>query len=436
VTTGKKPRCRNCAAASKPSPPLLPGPHATQIVRACGAMAMASRATARPARCINVWAGRAAAAACSMRRVAAMSNRSAAVADVMRCIDPLCRRASYHRTMMLKTLGWLLVLLLAWFAGFVGLGMALIGGLVWALGLLAAGVGAVPAGVTLRRVPLRDIAWAVNVGCGFGVMRWLDVPAEAGSSACALAGDGRRPAVPRVLRPGCACAAGMDRRQMDAGARTRIAGRAAGQPGAPAPLGARSTPRPSMSMSAVLPPIRSPAPARCRTDSAQPLEPWPRLSHTPGMPLAPSTGGPSGSMGRAPFHSCTLAPVLAAGRAGKPVVQHLVEGLERGGALGVQRAADFGAAGHAHAVAQARDRDLVALVHQRAARRVQRLADRRADRVAVHRRQRDLQAQRAQQRAEARPAHTTTGRSCAARRFSPATAQVAGCAAPAARPWC
>jgi hypothetical protein len=59
VTTGKKPRCRNCAAASKPSPPLLPGPQATQIVRACGAMAIASRATARPARCISVWAGRA-----------------------------------------------------------------------------------------------------------------------------------------------------------------------------------------------------------------------------------------------------------------------------------------------------------------------------------------------------------------------------------------
>ena len=38
---------------------------------------------------------------------------------------------------------------------------------------------------------------------------------------------------------------------------------------------------------------------------AQPLEPWPRFSHTPGTPLAPSTGGPSGSMGRAPFHTCT-----------------------------------------------------------------------------------------------------------------------------------
>jgi hypothetical protein len=85
--------------------------------------------------------------------------------------------------MMLKTLGWLLLLLLAWFAGFVGLGMALIGGVVWALGLLALVWGLFLLGVTWRRVPLRDVAWAANVGCGFGVMRWLDVPPEAGSGA-------------------------------------------------------------------------------------------------------------------------------------------------------------------------------------------------------------------------------------------------------------
>ena len=52
----------------------------------------------------------------------------------------------------------------------------------------------------------------------------------------------------------------------------------------------------------------------------------------------------------------------------------------------VERAAELGAAGHAHAQAQARDRDLVALVHHRAARRVERLADVGADRVAVDRR--------------------------------------------------
>lgn len=78
--------------------------------------------------------------------------------------------------MTLKYLGWLLVLLLAWLAGFVGMGMALIGGAGWALGLLAIVWGLYLLAVTLRRVPLRDIAWAAGVGYGFGVMRWLDVP--------------------------------------------------------------------------------------------------------------------------------------------------------------------------------------------------------------------------------------------------------------------
>jgi hypothetical protein len=146
---------------------------------------MASRATARPARCISAWAGRAAAAACSMRRVAAMSNRSAAVADVMRCIDPLCRRALLSSNDDVQDLGWLLVLLLAWFAGFVAWAVALIAGAALGAGLLAAVWGLFLLALTLRRVPLRDIAWAVGLGYGFGVMRWLDVPAEAGSSLCA-----------------------------------------------------------------------------------------------------------------------------------------------------------------------------------------------------------------------------------------------------------
>ncbi|MGJ7552684.1 hypothetical protein ACSFBI_01695 [Variovorax sp. RB3P1] len=85
--------------------------------------------------------------------------------------------------MTLKTLGWLLVLLLAWFAGFAGMALALIGGAGWALGLLAVVWGLFLLAVTWRRVPLRDIAWAAGVGYGFGVIRWLDVPAEAGSGA-------------------------------------------------------------------------------------------------------------------------------------------------------------------------------------------------------------------------------------------------------------
>ena len=45
-------------------------------------------------------------------------------------------------------------------------------------------------------------------------------------------------------------------------------------------------------------------------DRAHPLEPSPMVIHTPGTPVAPSSGGPSGSMGRAPFHSCTAVEVL------------------------------------------------------------------------------------------------------------------------------
>src|SRR5690606_38223423 len=67
----------------------------------------------------------------------------------------------------------------------------------------------------------------------------------------------------------------------------------------------RSTPSPSRSTSGARPPIRSATARALPQDSAQPLEPWPMLIHTPGTPVAPSSGGPSGSIGRAPFHSCT-----------------------------------------------------------------------------------------------------------------------------------
>lgn len=84
--------------------------------------------------------------------------------------------------MTFKTFGWLLVLLLAWLAGFVATAVALIAGAAWALGLLAGVWGLFLLAVTLRRVALRDIAWALGVGYGFGVIRWLDVPVEAGAS--------------------------------------------------------------------------------------------------------------------------------------------------------------------------------------------------------------------------------------------------------------
>ena len=85
-----------------------------------------------------------------------------------------------------------------------------------------------------------------------------------------------------------------------------------------------------------------------------------------------------------------------AGRAGKPVVQHLVERLHGAGVDGVGPPADLGRAGHAHALAQARDGDLVALVHHAAARADDGLGHVRADRVAVYRTQRHVQAQRRQ----------------------------------------
>ncbi|WPG40455.1 hypothetical protein [Variovorax sp. EBFNA2] len=83
--------------------------------------------------------------------------------------------------MMLKTFGWLLVLLLACIAGFIGTAAAMIAGAAWALGLLIAVWGLFLLAEVLHRVPLRDVAWALGVGYGLGVIRWLDVPVEAGS---------------------------------------------------------------------------------------------------------------------------------------------------------------------------------------------------------------------------------------------------------------
>ena len=61
-------------AATRPSPPLLPGPAATQIRRACGATASASRARPRPARSIRVCWGWPARACASMRRLLTASH--------------------------------------------------------------------------------------------------------------------------------------------------------------------------------------------------------------------------------------------------------------------------------------------------------------------------------------------------------------------------
>ena len=78
VTTTSRPApaalaawCSN-RAATKPSPPLLPGPQAIQMQRARGTRACARRATASPARAVSVCGGSALAEACSAARVAVM----------------------------------------------------------------------------------------------------------------------------------------------------------------------------------------------------------------------------------------------------------------------------------------------------------------------------------------------------------------------------
>ena len=60
------------AAVNKPSPPLFPGPQATQTLVALGVMDFASLAAANAARAIRVCGGRVLASATSISRVAAM----------------------------------------------------------------------------------------------------------------------------------------------------------------------------------------------------------------------------------------------------------------------------------------------------------------------------------------------------------------------------
>ena len=80
VTTGDLPQSFKCIAASRPSPPLLPGPQAIQNVLAFGASARASLAVERPARCISAWGVSMACAACSIWRVMAVSYSGRAAA--------------------------------------------------------------------------------------------------------------------------------------------------------------------------------------------------------------------------------------------------------------------------------------------------------------------------------------------------------------------
>ena len=143
-------------------------------------------------------------------------------------------------------------------------------------------------------------------------------------------------------------------------------------------------------------------------DSAQPLAPWPRFSQTPSVPLGAEHRRPVGQ------HRPRAFPALRrrCARRRRGTSRRAPCRASPGAlALPVGAAADLGAAGDADAVAQAADRDLVALVHQR--RRAARGAGGRRRGAAApspssHRpAQRQVQAERAQQAARPSAAQTT-----------------------------
>ncbi|WP_418121211.1 hypothetical protein [Variovorax sp. 160MFSha2.1] len=89
--------------------------------------------------------------------------------------------------MNFKGVGWLLVLLLAALVSFVAATMAWIAGFGWVLGVLCLVWGVFLLAEFRRWVPLRDVAWAANVGFGISVIRWFDLPAEGASGLTRLA---------------------------------------------------------------------------------------------------------------------------------------------------------------------------------------------------------------------------------------------------------
>lgn len=80
--------------------------------------------------------------------------------------------------MMLKSLGWVMVLLLVGLAVLVLATMAWTLGLGWAAGLLAIVWGTFVLAEWRQWRPLRDLAWAAGAGYGISVIRWLEVPLD------------------------------------------------------------------------------------------------------------------------------------------------------------------------------------------------------------------------------------------------------------------
>jgi hypothetical protein len=80
--------------------------------------------------------------------------------------------------MKLKSLGWVVVLLLAGLAVLVLATMAWMLGLGWAAGLLGIVWGSFLIAEWRRWLPLRDLAWAAGAGYGISVIRWLEVPLD------------------------------------------------------------------------------------------------------------------------------------------------------------------------------------------------------------------------------------------------------------------
>ncbi|MDH6165110.1 hypothetical protein M2282_000238 [Variovorax boronicumulans] len=85
--------------------------------------------------------------------------------------------------MKLKSLGWLLVLLLAGIVFFLMAALAWIAGVGWSLGLLGLVWGIFLLAEVKRWVPLRDVAWVAGVAYGVGMIRWFDLPVEGLSAA-------------------------------------------------------------------------------------------------------------------------------------------------------------------------------------------------------------------------------------------------------------